>query len=243
MKRRKEGKMAKEKAQTGWLETMVKDGRDEYLVITECAAKLPVISTNVYKKGELIETRRTDYGHEAVPDLDVLMHDQHEEVLRALRRELDAISRQASEYVKEIRELIRKRAHSRALELAREGLAIFPEDPALLSFFGYLKAVFEKDLKEGLLSCRQAVEFGLGEAAFYPVLYLNLGRVYALCGKKAEAVDCFMRGLARDPRNPELASEMRKFGVRKAPVISFLSRSNPVNKYLGILRSYVSSSG
>ncbi len=78
-----------------------------------------------------------------------------------------------------------------------------------------------------------------GSGFFFPVFYLNLGRAYLKGNRKAEAVEAFQEGLKNDPENHDLLWELRKLGKRKSPPIPFLRRSNPVNKYIGLLVSKV----
>lgn len=63
--------------------------------------------------------------------------------------------------------------------------------------------------------------------------YLNLGRIYLLMKKKERAVLCFREGLHYEA-NAQIVDELDSLGTRKKPVIPFLRRSNPLNKYLGI---------
>lgn len=64
--------------------------------------------------------------------------------------------------------------------------------------------------------------------------YLNLGRIYLLMKMREKAVLCFREGLHYEP-NAQIVDELDRLGTRKKPVIPFLRRSNPLNKYLGIL--------
>lgn len=64
--------------------------------------------------------------------------------------------------------------------------------------------------------------------------YLNLGRVFLLAGKKTEALDVFRRGVSQE-RDQRIIDELNRLGERKPPVFPFLKRSNPLNKYLGML--------
>jgi tetratricopeptide (TPR) repeat protein len=66
-----------------------------------------------------------------------------------------------------------------------------------------------------------------------PVHYLNLGKIYLLVGKKADAITTFKKGFDLG-ENTEITEELNKLGIRKTPVIPSLDRSNPVNKWLGI---------
>lgn len=65
-----------------------------------------------------------------------------------------------------------------------------------------------------------------------PVHHLNLGRIYLAAGKKAHAIRSFREGLGR-ANDPQIIEELNRLGTRKPPVIPFLKRSNPVNKFLG----------
>ncbi len=67
-----------------------------------------------------------------------------------------------------------------------------------------------------------------------PIHYLNLGRIYLFAGKKTDAIRAFREGLGRD-NDPEIIDELNKLGTRKPPIIPFLKRSNPINKFLGII--------
>jgi Flp pilus assembly protein TadD len=68
-----------------------------------------------------------------------------------------------------------------------------------------------------------------------PVHYLNLGRIFLLQGRKKEAIQAFREGLRRGGVEQRIIEELNRLGTRKGPVISFLKRDNPINKYLGIL--------
>lgn len=63
---------------------------------------------------------------------------------------------------------------------------------------------------------------------------LNLGRIYLLMKNREAAIRNFREGL-KHGSNDEITDELHRLGVRSAPVLSFLSRNNPLNKYLGIL--------
>jgi Flp pilus assembly protein TadD len=68
-----------------------------------------------------------------------------------------------------------------------------------------------------------------------PVHYLNQGRILLLQGRKQEAIQAFRDGLKRGGMEKRIIEELNRLGTRKGPVISFLKRDNPINKYLGIL--------
>jgi tetratricopeptide (TPR) repeat protein len=67
-----------------------------------------------------------------------------------------------------------------------------------------------------------------------PVHYLNLGKIYLFAGKKDDAIRTLREGLGYE-QDRQIIDELEKLGTRKPPLISSLKRSNPANKYLGII--------
>lgn len=100
------------------------------------------------------------------------------------------------------------------------------------SFYGYAIARFEGRRREGLELCRHSIklEFYRGEN------YLNLARTYMLTDHRAAAVKVLHQGLAVEPRNYLLQKLLRELGLRRKPVLPFLHRAHPVNRFLGRLR-------
>lgn len=66
--------------------------------------------------------------------------------------------------------------------------------------------------------------------------FLRLGTIYLAAGRKKEAIRVLHLGL-RVGRNPNISKMLRTLGHREKPVLPFLSRANPLNKYLGKIRS------
>ncbi len=87
----------------------------------------------------------------------------------------------------------------------------------------------------------QACETAARRDFFNPDLHLNLGRVYLLAGKTTKALASFERGLALAPSHNGLLSEFRKIDRRAAPPFGLVSRSHPLNKWLGRLRASMRS--
>jgi len=63
---------------------------------------------------------------------------------------------------------------------------------------------------------------------------LYLGKVYLVAGNTYEALQTFRQGMILGG-SPELERMLDAIGTRKSPVVSFLSRDNLLNKYLGII--------
>lgn len=146
----------------------------------------------------------------------------------------------AAEYLREARARLKKDKHKAAYVLLQEAVLNYPDDPYLLSYYGYLQASVDRRYRIGIETCLKAMTIMKkqdlsGEEIHYHVAYLNLGRAYVAAGRKKEGIDAFRNGLKYDNRNADLLKEVRAQGIRKNPVLTFLDRSNPINKYLGML--------
>jgi tetratricopeptide (TPR) repeat protein len=199
--------------------------------------------TRIYRKGEIQTTRRSNYPPAAnKARLGELMQNQHEYAVKILNKEMAPNVKQPADYIKEVKGLLKKKRFQAAHGSVKEAMEIYPDDLFLISFDGYLLAKVEKKNREGIEVCRKAIEtlrtrIPFGAEFFYPVLYMNLGRAYLAADRKKEAVEAFNKGVSFDPENKELLWEMRKLGLRRKPVVPFIARSNPINKYIGKLRS------
>ena len=104
--------------------------------------------------------------------------------------------------------------------------------PIYSSYLGFCVAKERGQIQKGMLFCREAME----KEPENSVHYLNLGRIHLVAGDKQEALGVFRKGLAHGP-NPEIIELLDTIGTRKPPIIGFLGRDNPINKYLGKLLS------
>lgn len=143
-----------------------------------------------------------------------------------------------AEYIQEINRYLDNGDRLAALSAVRHALHFYPDDPVFMSYDGYLVAVAERKISEGIRTCRAAIQRlrdsrSSDTMLLLPFMYLNLGRVYMRNGKRMEAMDAFQEGLKYDSMNAELLKEMKVFGVRKKKAISFLSRDNPINVFFG----------
>ena len=104
-----------------------------------------------------------------------------------------------------------------------------PKDASGLSYFGLALALMRKQMKPAIDLCRRAIslEFYNGDH------YANLARVYALAGNRKKAVDAAEQGLKLVPEHDYLLQVRKSLGVRSAPPLPFLDRSNPINVTLG----------
>jgi len=145
-------------------------------------------------------------------------------------------------YVQKACELIKIKRFNDALLLLREVRTFHPEEPYLMSIDGYLTALVEKRYRDGVTLCQEALRryekiSVVGREFFLPFFYLNVAKTYLLSNNKRLAVENLFKILKIDNENPEALKELANLGIRKRPVIPFLKRSNPLNKYLGILRA------
>ena len=100
------------------------------------------------------------------------------------------------------------------------------------SYLGYGIALRQKRVQEGLKLCRHAVKVQFYE----PENYVNLTRTLLLAGERPAAVRAVIDGLKVDRNNEQLLALHRELGIRQLPVLPFLSRSNPLNQFLGRVR-------
>jgi hypothetical protein len=226
-------------------------GDKKYLVLTEdYGFEKHLIVTQVYLGGKIVSTKKTDYKNilsapEPVARIIELMQDQHESAITVLRVE-QMKGTSLTDYLDTVRKLIQRKNHRGAFALLMIGFEHFPGDPFLFSYRGYLEAVLGKNYKQGIDTCLSALKEVKGSIPeglelFYPVLYLNLGKTYLAAGYKKAALDVFFKGLTYDHEDKDLLREIKKLGARKKPVVGFLPRAHPVNKYLGKLRHRLKS--
>lgn len=219
-------------------------GRAKYLVQTEDSGeKKPLIITRVYLNGQILLTRKTDYTHVAeAPDraerVQELMRTQHQTAVSMVKADKFKETKTTSDYLDEVKGLLKGKNKRGALRLLSDALEQYPGDPFLLSYYGCLDAVANKNYSSGIDTCLLAIEnlrkkVPFGEEVLYPVFYLNLGRAYLAAGKKKEALDTFRKGIAIDRGDKELQWEIKRLGLRRPPAVPFLERSNPINKLIG----------
>lgn len=105
--------------------------------------------------------------------------------------------------------------------------------PALVySYLGYGIALRQQRTQEGVRLCQHAVKLEFYQAE----TYLNLARTLVLANQRRAAVRAVGDGLQVEPDNRALLELQDELGVRRSPVLPFLSRSNPLNMLLGRLR-------
>lgn len=119
-----------------------------------------------------------------------------------------------------------------ALNHARRALGAAPKNPFYLSYTGLLAAVADRRFGDAVNLCTEALSLKCNHAQ----LYLNLAEVYQQAGRTTEAINVLEKGLVSAGRDFRIRRALERLGVRRAPVLSFLHRKHPVNRFLGELR-------
>jgi len=119
-----------------------------------------------------------------------------------------------------------------AIELEKRSGVNRPQ-PRYLSYYGLCLGMETKKLHEAVKFCREAVS----RENFNADMYFNLGRVLLKAGQRREGYEALKNGLRLHPNHKGIIRELRRIGVRRRPVIPFLSRNSPLNRLLGRMRS------
>jgi tetratricopeptide (TPR) repeat protein len=107
-----------------------------------------------------------------------------------------------------------------------------PRQPLAMSWYGVTLVLVERNISLGVSLCDEALRAGGLDAD----LLLNQARVHLALHQRGRAVRAIARGLAAWPDHPGLRAARLALGSRRAPVVPFLARDNPVNQLLGRLR-------
>ena len=100
------------------------------------------------------------------------------------------------------------------------------------SYLGQALARCEQRHAEAIALCERAVAMQFYE----PENFLNLAWSRFLARDRHGAVIAVERGLALDAKHAGLRGLRQRIGARRPPVVSFLPREHPVNRYFGRLR-------
>jgi len=115
-----------------------------------------------------------------------------------------------------------------AIELAKKVEKIAPP-PKYLSYYGLCLAMVSTKSQTALELCESAVA-----VEFYnPELFHNLARVHLRMGRRDRAYPVLLQGLQLHPSHRGIQGDLRSLGIRRRPVLPFLSRGNPLNRMLG----------
>jgi Flp pilus assembly protein TadD len=111
--------------------------------------------------------------------------------------------------------------------------------PRYRSYYGLCLSTTKGKMKEALKLCRKACE----DEFYNWEVWFNLGRVEREAGNCVKAHKALVRALRLQPRNQEIRKELEELGMRRPPMISFLGRDHPLNRFLGRLTYRTPSNG
>jgi len=155
---------------------------------------------------------------------------------------MDVITRNAEElYQRGVSELRYGRAtcalllFRRAVTISREAAQPNRRVARYLSYSGICLHRSGGLAQDALRLCQEAV----GIDGNRPSLWRNLASVAVAAGRPGLAHHALNRALAVSPGHRGVATDLRKLGIRRRPVLPFLDRSNTVNVVLGRIRASV----
>jgi tetratricopeptide (TPR) repeat protein len=102
-----------------------------------------------------------------------------------------------------------------------------------LSCYGLCLVLERNDVHEGLRFCREAVTL----EGYNADIRCNLGRALMRAGRLREAHAALAKGLAMAPGHAGIRKALQQMGVRRRPPVPFLTRSHPINRVLGRIRT------
>jgi hypothetical protein len=111
--------------------------------------------------------------------------------------------------------------------------------PVAASYLGYCIAALQGRRDEGAKLCRHALK----AEVFSSEIWHNLARIHLLQGDRRQAVEAVKKGLGYEPDDTALWRMRAELGTRRDPPLRFLSRSHPVNRVLGRVRSAFRGNG
>ena len=119
-----------------------------------------------------------------------------------------------------------------ALAAFRQAASMEPQNPYFLSYYGLALGQASRNWDEAEALCMAA----LRKRRQIPQLYLNLAELYRCRGRVGDAVETLTDGLRYTARDGRLVEALNYFGTRRPPVLRFLGRNHPLNRYLGRVR-------
>jgi len=122
--------------------------------------------------------------------------------------------------------------YARAFAKFQRAVELDKTNATYLSYLSLLVALAQKNYE----AAEQLGHTALRMTRNDPQLYLNLAEVYLKAGDKEDAVEALQVGLTYTKQDVRLKRALRKLGVRRSPVISFLERKHFLNRYLGKAR-------
>jgi tetratricopeptide (TPR) repeat protein len=116
-----------------------------------------------------------------------------------------------------------------ALDFLEKAVSL-ERNPIYCSNLAICLAKEKREFRKAVSLCNEAIKKDPKNSLHF----LYLGRVHLLANQKKDAMRIFNLGL-RYGENRDIIAELNRFDRRRSPLIPFLDRNNPVNKFLGKL--------
>lgn len=113
---------------------------------------------------------------------------------------------------------------------ALEQIPVSARTPLVISAYALCLAEAKSSYKIAANLCHEAIK----KDPKNPEHYYRQGRILFLAGKKKDSIWVLRMGL-RHGRHKGILESLASMGIRRPPPITFLQRSNPLNRYLGML--------
>lgn len=117
-----------------------------------------------------------------------------------------------------------------ALRCFQRAHELNPKDPHIASYLG-LVLVNSGIHDRGFQLCREALK----KKPLDEEVIFNLGQAYLMSSRRNEARLTFLRGARICDDKQRFLGELIRMGIRRKPIIGFLSRDNHLNRWLGKL--------
>ena len=143
---------------------------------------------------------------------------------------MEPLSREQAEQEFELARQALKEENCEAALIHLEKALELCDNPSWYSYVGLCIDRGRGEFWMGVEHCLESAEVEQESTTHH----LNLGKVYLASGNKKKALSALRDGLAKGG-NEETLLMLAEMGVRNTPVFKFLPRSNPLNKFLGIL--------
>lgn len=135
----------------------------------------------------------------------------------------------AAEQQEYINERLDERDYPAALA-AIEQIPVAGRSPLHLSAYALCLSEAKGSYKTAANICHDAIK----REPKNPEHYFRQGRILLRAGRKKDAIWVLRMGM-RHGKHRGIIDLLGALGIRRAPPLNFLPRSNPLNKYLGIL--------
>lgn len=137
--------------------------------------------------------------------------------------------------VRQALQLFAEGYYTRCQVLVRNVLPVAGADPRVAALDAACLALASGRLKPAMETCIRLLE----HRTCLPDLYSILGVLLLKSRQRAEAYAVFRSGLRLAPHHRVLTAGLERMGVRRPPLLPFLPRSHPANRWLGRMLSWL----